>query len=81
MKKLSEFLYWNFYICGFIIVDQIGGYITNGNFTAKSKILSCLKRMASFLLFFGGIGAVLDGIFQFCQWAFGESNFLTVQSM
>jgi len=26
MEILSAFLYWNFYICGFLIIDQIKGY-------------------------------------------------------
>ena len=78
MQILSAFLYWNFYICGFLIIDQIKGYITNGNFTVTSKILSCLKGMGFFMIFFVGIGMVLDWIFQFCEWAFGENNFLTV---
>ena len=78
MKILSASLYWNFYVCGFLIVDQIKGYITNGNFTVKTKILSCLKFMGIFMIFFVGIGMILDWIFQFCQWAFGENNFLTV---
>ena len=78
MKILSASLYWNFYVCGFLIVDQIKGYITNGNFTVKTKVLSCLKGMGIFMLFFIGIGMILDWIFQFCQWAFGENNFLTV---
>ena len=78
MKILSAFLYWNFYICGFLIVDQIKAYITNGNFTVKTKILSCLKGMGFFMMFFVGIGMILDWIFQFCQWAFGEYNFLTL---
>ena len=78
IQILSAFLYWNFYICGFLIIDQIKGYITNGNFTVTSKILSCLKGMGFFMIFFVGIGMVLDWIFQFCEWAFGENNFLTV---
>jgi len=78
MKILSASLYWNFYVCGFLIVEQIKGYITNGNFTVKSKILSCLKGMAFFMMFFVGIGMILDWIFQFCEWTFGENNFLTV---
>jgi len=78
MKILSAFLYWNFYICGFLVIDQIKGYITNGNFTVTSKILSCLKFMGIFMIFFVGIGMILDWIFQFCEWAFGENNFLTI---
>ena len=78
MKILSAFLYWNFYICGFLIIDQIKGYITNGNFTVKAKILSCLKFMGVFMIIFVGIGMVLDWIFQLCQWAFGENNVLTI---
>ena len=78
MEILSAFIYWNFYICGFLVIDQIKGYITNGNFTVTSKILSCLKGMGFFMIFFVGIGMVLDWIFQFCVWAFGEYNFLTV---
>ena len=64
--------------CGFLIIDQIKGYITNGNFTVKAKILSCLKFMGVFMIFFVGIGMVLDWIFQLCQWAFGENNVLTI---
>ena len=78
MKILSAFLYWNFYVCGFLIIDQIKGYITNGNFTVKTKILSILKFMGIFMIFFVGIGMVLDWILQFCEWVFGENNFLTV---
>jgi hypothetical protein len=78
MEVLSAFLYWNFYICGFLIVDQIKGYIINGNFTVRAKILSCMKQMGFFMMFFVGIGMVLDWIFQFCKWVFGEYNFLTV---
>ena len=77
-KKFSEFLYWNFYICGFMIVDQIKGYMINGNFTVISKVISCLKGMAFFMVFFIGIGVVLDLIFQFFEYIFGENNFLTV---
>jgi len=77
-KVFSEFLYWNFYICGFLIVDQIKGYMVNGNFTVTSKIISCLKGMAFFMLFFVGIGIVLDLIFQFLEYILGENNFLTV---
>ena len=78
MQVLSAFMYWNFYICGFMVVDQIKMYMTNGNFTVKEKILSCLKFLGIFMTFFIGIGLVLDWIFQFCLWAFGESNFLTI---
>ena len=78
IKILSASLYWNFYVCGFLIVDQIKGYITNGNFTVKTKILSILKFMGIFMIFFVGIGMVLDWILQFCEWVFGENNFLTV---
>ena len=78
MQILSGFIYWNFYVCGFLIVDQIKGYIIDGNFTFKTKIVSCLKFMGIFMIFFVGIGMVLDWIFQFCQWAIGENNFLTV---
>jgi len=78
MQVLSAFLYWNFYICGFMIVDQIKMFMVNGNFTFREKLVSCLKFLAIFMSFFIGIGLVLDWIFQFCQWALGESNFLTI---
>jgi len=78
MQILSAFLYWNFYICGFMIVDQIKMFIVNGNFTIREKIISILKFLAIFMSFFIGIGLVLDWIFQLCQWAFGENNFLTI---
>ena len=77
-KIFSEFLYWNFYICGFMIVDQIKSYMVDGNFTVTSKIISCVKGMAFFMIFFIGIGVVLDLIFQFFSWLLGENNFLTV---
>ena len=78
MQILSAFLYWNFYICGFMIVDQIKMFMVNGNFTIREKIISILKFLAIFMSFFIGIGLVLDWIFQLCQWAFGENNFLTI---
>ena len=78
MEVISAFLYWNFFVCGFLIVDQIKGYMINGNFTVRAKILSCAKQMGFFMMFFVGIGIVLDWIFQFCKWVFGEYNFLTV---
>ena len=78
MQILSAFLYWNFYICGFMIVDQIKTFMVNGNFTIREKIISILKFLAIFMSFFIGIGLVLDWIFQLCQWAFGENNFLTI---
>ena len=78
MQILSAFLYWNFYICGFMVVDQIKMYMVNGNFTIREKIVSILKFLAIFMSFFIGIGLVLDWIFQLCQWIFGENNFLTI---
>ena len=51
-KIISEFLYWLFYICGFIIVDQLRSYMTNGNFTVITKIISIIKFSGIFMLFF-----------------------------
>ena len=47
-KIFSAILYWNFYLFGFIIVDQIKNYITDGHFKIKWKILSIIKKTAIF---------------------------------
>ena len=77
-KIFSSFLYWNFYIFGFVIIDQIKAYITDGNFTVKTKILSCLKKMAIFMTIFIGLGFILDGILEFFLLFFDENNFLII---
>ena len=77
-KVFSEFLYWNFYICGFMIVDQIKVYMVNGNFTVTTKIISCLKQMGFFMIFFIGFGVVLNLLFELFSWLLGENNFLTI---
>ena len=77
-KILSSFLYWNFYILGFVLVDQIKNYISDGNFTIKSKIFSCLKKMGIFMIIFVGIGFIFDGILELFQLFFDENNFLII---
>jgi len=77
-KIISEFLYWLFYICGFIIVDQLRSYMTNGNFTVITKIISIIKFSGIFMLFFLGIGFILKWILKLCIYLFGENNVLTI---
>ena len=77
-KIFSSILYWNFYIFGFVLVDQIKNYISDGNFTAKSKILSCLKKMGIFMIIFVGIGFIFDGILELFLLFLDENNFLVI---
>jgi ABC-type multidrug transport system fused ATPase/permease subunit len=77
-KIFSAILYWNFYLFGFIIVDQIKNYITDGHFKIKWKILSIIKKTAIFLLIFVGLGFVLKGILQLFSLVFDDSNFLII---
>ena len=78
IKIFSEFLYWLFYICGFIIIDQIRSYMINGNFTVITKIISMIKFMAIFMLFFMGIGLILKWILKLCIYKLGENNGLSI---
>lgn len=77
-KIFSSFLYWNFYVFGFVLVDQIKNYITDGNFTAKTKIISCVKKSGIFMIFFVGIGFIFDGILELFLLIFDENNFLII---
>jgi hypothetical protein len=77
-KIFSEFLYWLLYICGFIIIDQLRAYMVNGNFTVITKIISIIKTMGIFMLFFFGIGFILKWILKLCIYLFGEKNVLTI---
>ena len=77
-KIFSSFLYWNFYVFGFVLVVQIKNYITDGNFTAKTKIISCVKKSGIFMIFFVGIGFIFDGILELFLLIFDENNFLII---
>jgi len=77
-KIISEILYWLFYICGFVVIDQLRTYMINGNFTVITKIISIIKLMAIFILFFMGIGFILKGILKLCEYLLGENNALTI---
>ena len=52
LEIISETLYWLFYICGFVVIDQLRTYMINGNFTFITKIISIIKFMATFMIFF-----------------------------
>ena len=77
-KIFSSFLYWNFYIFGFVIVDQIKNYITDGKLTVKTKIISCVKKSLIFMIIFVGIGFIMDGILELFLLIFDENNFLII---
>ena len=77
-KIFSLFLYWVFYVCGFLIVDQLKSYISNGNFTFITKIISIIKFMAIFLLIFVGIGFILKLLLKLCIYLLGENNALSI---
>ena len=77
-KIFSEILYWLFYIFGFIIIDQIRSYMINGNFTVLTKIISIIKFMGIFMLFFIGIGFILKWILKLCVYLVGENNPLSI---
>ena len=74
-KLFSAFLYWVFYALGFFILDQIRAYISNGNFTFLSKIKSIIKSLSLFLIFYIGIGVVLDLLIRLFIHISGENNF------
>ena len=78
MKIFSSFLYWNFYIFGFILIDQIKLYICDGNLTVKSKIFSILKKTGIFMIIFIGIGVAFNLILELFLLIFDESNFLII---
>ena len=78
MKIFSGFLYWNFYIFGFILIDQIKSFICDGNLTVKSKILSILKKTGIFMIIFIGIGFAFNLILQLFLLIFDENNFLII---
>jgi len=77
-KIFSQILYWLFYIFGFIIIDQIRSYMINGNFTVLTKIISIIKFMAIFMIFFIGIGFILKWILKLCVYLVGENNPLSI---
>ena len=77
-KLFSEFLYWLFYILGFIIADQLRSYMVNGNFTVITKIISIIKFAGIYMLFFLGIGFILKWILKLCIYLFGENNVLSI---
>ena len=78
IKIFSEVLYWLFYICGFIIIDQMRSYMSNGNFTFITKIISIIKFMAIFMLFYMGFGFILKWILKLCIYLLGENNGLSI---
>ena len=78
IKIFSEVLYWLFYICGFIIIDQMRSFMSNGNFTVITKIISIIKFMAIFMLFYMGIGFILKWILRLCVYLVGENNGLSI---
>ena len=67
-KIFSELLYWNFYICGFLIVDNLKAFLMNGNFTFTKKLISTLKGMAIFLGIFLGFGVILNFLLKFINY-------------
>ena len=77
-KIFSEFLYWLLYICGFIIIDQVRSYMANGNFTVITKIISIIKFMGIFMIFYLGIGFVFKWILKLCIYLLGENNVLSI---
>ena len=80
-KLFSELFYWNFYICGFLIVDNLKAYLMNGNFTFTTKLISTIKGMAIFLTIFLGFGFVLKLLLQLINYIAGDpkgNNFLSM---
>ena len=80
-KLFSELFYWNFYICGFLIVDNLKSYLMNGNFTFTTKLISTIKGMAIFLTIFLGFGFVLKLLLQLINYIAGDpkgNNFLSI---
>ena len=77
-KIFAEILYWVFYICGFVVIDQLRTYMMNGNFTFITKIMSIIKFMAIAIIIFMGIGFIFQWILKLCQYLLGEDNALTI---
>ena len=77
-KIFSTFLYWLFYVCGFLIVDQLKSYISNGNFTVITKIISMIKFMAIFMLFYMGLGLIIKLILKLVLKYLSEDNGLSI---
>ena len=73
-KIFSELLYWNFYICGFLIVDNLKAFLMNGNFTFTKKLISTLKGMAIFLGIFLGFGVILNFLLKFINYVANDSE-------
>ncbi len=73
-KIFSELLYWNFYICGFLIVDNLKAFLMNGNFTFTKKLISTLKGMAIFLGIFLGFGMILNFLLKFINYVANDSE-------
>ena len=73
-RIFSEFVYWNFYVLGFLIVDNLKAYLTNGNFTFTTKLISTLKGMGIFLSIFLGLGVILNLIFRFIKFIFKDDK-------
>ena len=73
-KIFSELLYWNFYICGFLIVDNLKAFLMNGNFTFTKKLISTLKGMAIFLGIFLGFGMILNFLLKFINYVAKDSE-------
>ena len=78
LEIISETLYWLFYICGFVVIDQLRTYMINGNFTFITKIISIIKFMATFMIFFMVIGFIFKWILKLCIYLLGEQNALII---
>lgn len=80
-KIFSEFLYWNFYVCGFLVVDNLKAFLMNGNFTFTKKLISTLKGMGIFLTIFLGFGVILNLLLKFINYVANDdagNNFLSM---
>ena len=77
-KIFSSFLYWTFLFFGFILVDQIKNYISNGNFSIKAKILSMIEKTGKTYIFLIGIGYFFDLILDILHHYFNDSHFLII---
>ena len=78
LEIISETLYWLFYICGFVVIDQLRTYMINGNFTFITKIISIIKFMAIFIIIFMIIGFIFKWILKLCIYLLGEQNALII---
>ena len=78
IEIISETLYWLFYICGFVVIDQLRTYMINGNFTFITKIISIIKFMAIFIIIFMIIGFIFKWILKLCIYLLGEQNALII---